>query len=169
MNARTSYIVDRVLHWLSVAAILYLLLNMGSSIHNIDYTIKGAIQHKQDAIALHMSIGVVLFCTLVLRLIWYRFFLDKRYWLTYENVKHKWLVRSIHGAFYGVLLLMMISGLVMINHYEHPLSIFNLFEFSQRVENRSLFFTANDWHLTFESLVYWLIALHLAGVIYSKR
>ena len=169
MTAIQSYIVDRVLHWLSVAAILYLLLNMGSSIHNIDYTIKGAVQHKQDAIALHMSVGLLLFTVLVLRIIWYRFFLDKQYWLCYESNKHKWLVRLVHFSFYAALFLMMITGLVMVNHYEHPLSLFGLIEFSQQVDDRALFFSANKWHLQFESWIYWLIAIHIAGVIYSKR
>ncbi len=57
MSPRQTYIVDRILHWASSITILFLLLDMGTRIHNVDYRIKGAIQHKQDAIEAHMTIA----------------------------------------------------------------------------------------------------------------
>lgn len=166
---KTSYIVDRILHWLSSFSIIFLLFDMGSRIHNIDYRLKGAVQHKQDAIEIHMLIAVFLLIVLVARLVWYKFFLHKSYHLSYENNKHKWLVRLVHTAMYVILLLMMGSGILMITNYEHPLNILGFLQFSLENSNNASFANANKWHLLFESTIYALIFTHITGVIYKRR
>jgi len=59
LSEKRSYVIDRVLHWSSSALILFMLLMMGSQVHNTDYRIKGAIEHKQDAIEVHFIMGGV--------------------------------------------------------------------------------------------------------------
>lgn len=169
MLPKTSYVVDRTLHWLSSFSIIFLLFDMGSRIHNIDYRLKGAVQHKQDAIELHIIIAVFLLIILAARLIWYKFFLHADYRLSYENTKHKWLVRLIHTAMYLTLLLLMGSGVFMIANYEHPLNVLGLLQFSLENTNNASFANANKWHLLFESTIYALIFTHIAGVIYKRR
>ena len=65
MSPKKSFIIDRVLHWISALTIIFLLFDMGTGIHNIDYRIKGAVQHKQDAIELHVTAAIVLLATLI--------------------------------------------------------------------------------------------------------
>ncbi|WP_369414604.1 cytochrome b [Photobacterium atrarenae] len=169
MLPKQTYIIDRVLHWVSSLTILFLLLDMGTRTHLIDYRIKGAIAHKQDAIELHMIMGLFLFVVLLMRLIWTRFFLHPEYQVQYQSRKHKWLVLTIHNSMYMTLLLLMCSGLFMVSNYEHPLNILGVFQFSDSGVNQSIFLSANNWHLWFESLIYFLIFIHFSGAVYNRR
>ncbi|QBG37158.1 hypothetical protein [Litorilituus sediminis] len=69
MLDKTSYVIDRVLHWSASSLILGMLLIMGTQIHNIDYRIKGTIEHKQDAIEVHFIMAVLVFVLLLARAI----------------------------------------------------------------------------------------------------
>jgi|GEM_PF-1042629 len=169
MSPRKTRIVDRVLHWLSAGAIIFLLFDIGFKVHIVDYRIKGAVQHKQDAIEIHALVACILLLILVSRLIWYRFFLAKEFHLKYTDSKHKLAVRIVHFSMYLTFLLLMMSGVLMVLNYEHPLNILGIVQLSEAGGDRSLFFSAHDWHLYFESTVYFLIFLHLAGVMYSHR
>jgi len=169
MSPKKTRIVDRVLHWLSAGAIIFLLFDMGTRIHSIDYRVKGAIQHKQDAIELHVAIAFVLFVTLVGRMVWYRFFLDQAYHLKYESNKHKCLVRTVHLGMYLTLFLFMISGLFMVTNYEHSLNIFGFISLSEANADKLIFNSANNWHLYFESSIYLLIFAHFIGAMYNRR
>lgn len=169
MTPKNTYIVDRILHWLSASTIIFLLLDMGTRIHNIDYRIKGAVQHKQDAISLHFTIALVLFITLLLRLAWYKFYLDKQYQLTYESTAHKWIVRTIHTAMYLSLFLLMCTGVLMVSNYEHPLHWFGLFSIATGDTESAIFFNANNWHIALQNTVYFLVAVHVLGAMYNKR
>ena len=133
---------------------------MGTRIHNVDYRIKGAIQHKQDAIEIHIAVALILLVSLVCRLVWYKFYLHNEHKLKYESVKHKWLVRIVHTTMYTTLFLFMVSGVLMVTNYEHPLNLFNVIQFSETNTNILTFNSANNWHLTFESIIYFLILVH---------
>jgi len=104
MQPKTSYITDRVLHWCSASAIIFLLLDMGTRIHNIDYRIKGATQHKQDAIELHIGIALLLLIVLLARIVWYQFYLHRDYKVKFENTQHNYLIRFVHYSLYSALL-----------------------------------------------------------------
>lgn len=169
MSPHTSRVIDRILHWLSAGAIIFLLFDIGFKVHTVDYRIKGAVQHKQDAIELHLLVALLLFVLLLARIVWYRFFLDASYRLKYESPKHKVATRLIHFSFYGILFLLMITGVIMVLNYEHPLNILGVIPLSESNVVRADFFNAHNWHLYFESAVYLLILVHLAGVMYSRR
>ncbi len=49
----TSYIVDRVLHWLSAFLLLFMLMNLSTQLHNVNWEIKGQLEHRQDAVEMH--------------------------------------------------------------------------------------------------------------------
>ena len=169
MTVKTSYIIDRVLHWISSLLILFLLIDMGTRIHNVDYRIKGAIQHKQDAIELHVIIALLLAITLIIRIIWYQFYLHQTHKVNFNSTFHKWLVRSIHSAMYLTILILMCSGFMMLTNYEHPLTFFDLLSFSIEGFDNTLFLDSNNWHLYFKSALYGLIFFHIIGAIYQRR
>lgn len=169
MTAKASYIVDRVLHWLSALAILLLLTDMGTRIHYVDYQIKGIVQHKQDAIEVHMTYALVLFIVLLARLGWRKWFLDQAYQTTYHNNKHKWLVTTVHSAMYLILFSLMASGVLMVTNYDHAVNFYQLFTLSEVGTDHLIFTEANSWHLWFEALIYLLLVLHIAGAIYQRR
>jgi cytochrome b561 len=169
MSPQKSRVIDRILHWFSAGAIIFLLFDIGFKVHTVDYRIKGAVQHKQDAIELHLLVALLLFTVLLARIVWYRYLLDKSYWLKYESPKHKIATRLAHFSFYGILFLLMLSGVVMVLNYEHPLNILGLINLSESNVVRAVFYDAHNWHLYFESAVYFLIFVHLAGVMYSRR
>lgn len=169
MKATTSYIIDRVLHWTVALAILLMLTDMGTRIHFVDYEIKGIVQHKQDAIEVHMSIALVLFTALLARLVWTRFFLHSEHQLKIANPMRKTIVTLVHLSMYAVVIAMMVTGLLMVNNYEHSLNFYQWFSFSTETVERTTFITANEYHRLFESFIYYLIVLHIAGAIYHKR
>ena len=169
MSPKQTHTLDRILHWLSAVAILFLLFDMGTRIHNIDYRTKGAIQHKQDAIELHVTIAAMLFIILVMRILWSRYCLHPDHRPNYHNSKHQWLVKLVHTSMYFTLFAMMISGIAMVTNYEHALSMWDVFTLSIQDTNQALFVNANNWHLRLESLLYLLIFVHFAGAIYNRR
>uniref|UniRef100_A0A486XVB0 Cytochrome b561 bacterial/Ni-hydrogenase domain-containing protein n=1 Tax=Rheinheimera sp. BAL341 TaxID=1708203 RepID=A0A486XVB0_9GAMM len=64
-----SYIVDRALHWISALLLLFMLLNLSSQLHNVDWDIKGQLEHRQDAVELHAVLGITLLLFTIARLI----------------------------------------------------------------------------------------------------
>lgn len=169
ISDKKSYVIDRVLHWSSSLLILFMLLVMGSQIHNTDYRIKGAIEHKQDAIEIHFIMGFLLLVLLLSRIIWSKFFLPEKRKATFNSLMHKNIVRVVHFSLYFVLFSLIVSGVLMITNYEHPLSILNIVSFSLGETKQFIFNQANEIHLYLESAIYFLIAMHFAGALYSRR
>lgn len=169
ISEKISYVIDRVFHWSSSVLIMLMLLIMGTQIHNTDYTIKGPIEHKQDAIEIHFIMGFLVLLLLLSRIIWSKFFLAKSCKSTFYSVTHKNIVRVVHFSMYFVLFSLIVSGFLMVINYEHPLYILNLVSFSQGETQRLLFNQANEIHLYLESAIYVLIVMHFAGAMYSRR
>lgn len=169
MSDKATYVIDRILHWMSSLLIVAMLSVMGTQVHNVDYRIKGPIAHKQEAIEVHIIMAIVLLILLLSRIVWSKWFLANSYKPQLRSLNHKWLVRSVHGLMYLMLFSLMISGLFMVNNYEHPLHVLSLLSFSQVNTEQSIFYAANNVHLFIKSALYLLIALHVAGVIYSKK
>jgi cytochrome b561 len=169
LSEKRSYVIDRVLHWSSSALILFMLLIMGSQIHNTDYRIKGAIEHKQDAIEIHFIMGTFVFLLLILRFYWSKFHLPQSRKPHFSSSKHKLAVYIVHTLMYFVLFSLIGKGILMVSNYEHPLHILNILTFSQGPTEIGIFNLANKFHLYLESAIYFLIAMHFAGAIYSRR
>lgn len=169
MSPKKSRIIDRILHWISAGFILFLLIDMAFKVHRVDYRIKGPEVHKQDAIELHLLMALLLLLILFARIVWYHFFLDGKYRLKYESTKHKLFVRLAHTSMYAILVLLMLSGILMVLNYEHSISILGVVNLAENNVERSLFLNAHSWHLYFQNAIYYLIFIHLAGVVYSRR
>ena len=169
ISDKKSYVIDRVLHWSYSLLILFMLLVMGSQIHNTDYRIKGAIEHKQDAIEIHFIMGFLVLLLLLSRIIWAKFFLPASRKTTFTGLLHKNIVRVVHFSMYVVLFSLIVSGVLMVTNYEHPLYILNIISFSLGETKLFIFNQANQIHLYLESAIYFLIALHFAGALYSRR
>jgi cytochrome b561 len=169
ISDKKSYLIDRVLHWSASAFILFMLLIMGIQIHNTDYTIKGAVEHKQDAIEVHFIMGFLVLVLLLSRIVWSKYFLPKSRKPKFNSLIHKSIVYAVHFSMYFVLFSLIISGYLMVTNYEHPLYILKLVSFSLGETNQSLFHQVNEIHLYLESAIYYLIAIHFAGALYSRR
>lgn len=169
MTTKTSYVVERILHWVSALAILLLLTDMGTRIHYVDYEIKGIVQHKQDAIEVHITYALILLVAMCARLIWRKFFLHKQYQLQFSSRQHKWLVTLVHSSMYIILGGLMLTGLLMVLNYEQALNFYQLVTFSDNAVDKLAFVKANEWHLLLESSIYLLIIIHIAGAIYNRR
>ncbi|KGJ93514.1 cytochrome b [Colwellia psychrerythraea] len=169
ISDKKSYVIDRVLHWSCSLLILFMLLVMGSQIHNTDYRIKGAIEHKQDAIEVHFIMGALVLLLIFSRIVWSKFFLAESRKTTFNSLMHKNIVNLVHFSMYLVLFSLMVSGFLMVTNYEHPLSILNIISFSLGETRLFIFNQANQIHLYLESAIYFLIALHFTGALYSRR
>jgi len=82
---------------------------------------------------------------------------------------HKLVVYIVHSLMYFVLLSLIVTGIFMVTNYEHPLHILNILTFSQGQTELGVFNLANKFHLYLESTIYFLIAMHFAGAMYSRR
>lgn len=169
MTAKQTYIVDRVLHWLSVFGIIFLLSDMSARIHYVDYRIKGTVQHKQDAIEIHMAVGLLLLAILLMRLVWTNFFLHEDYKPKYDQKGHRLFAKSVHFLLFSFCFLLMASGFMMVSNYTHPLHFYGLFSLSEGDITRSIFNNANEMHLFLKSSIYALIFIHVAGAVYKRR
>ena len=169
MKAKTTYYVDRVLHWVAALSILLMLTDMGTRIHYVDYQIKGIVQHKQDAIQVHITFAIMMLLSVSARLIWSKYILHPDHQLQLPKGKHKGLVKLVHGGMYLILLALVVTGILMVTNYEHSLHFYNWLTFSDDLVNRSLFVLANEWHILIQNAFYFMIALHVAGAIYNKK
>ncbi len=169
LSEKKSYVIDRILHWLSSALILFMLSMMGTQIHNTDYRIKGAIEHKQDAIEIHFIMGALVLLLLFLRFFWSKFYLPESRKPKFSSSTHKLVVYIIHTLLYFVLFALIVTGIFMVTNYEHPLHILNFITLSQGQTKIEIFNLANEFHLYLESAIYFLIAMHFAGAMYSRR
>jgi len=167
--SNTSYIIDRVLHWSSVLFILAMISMMGSELHNVDYTIKGPVQHKQDAIEFHFIMGMTLLALIISRIAWSGLFLEADKKPQVKSKHHKRLILVMHTAMYGALISMVITGLIMVNNYEHPLSILSTLSFAENGGSLSVFTDARSAHMWLLDSFYVFIVGHVGAVLYNKR
>lgn len=79
----------------------------------------------------------------------------------------KGLAHATHWLLYLLLLAMPISGYIMSSASDHPISIFGLFDFPKLPIPKEQGKIANKIHIYAQFAVYFLVALHLAGVAVS--
>lgn len=164
-----EYIVDRVLHWISALLLLFMLLNMASMIHNVDYKIKGQIEHRQDAIELHATVGVLLIIFLVVRIIWGKLNKSKIPRTHIKSKRNKLFVKVIHFFMFFTPLLLVTSGVAMALNSNIPLSIFGI-DISANIEGyRAFFHVSHNAHLNLITAIWWLTGIHIVGILISKR
>ncbi len=164
-----THIIDRVLHWLSAILLLYMMMNMGTLIHTVDWTVKGQVEHRQEAIQDHAVMGTVLLILLIARIAWYYSNKDKIPRTVISNKKHQLFISATHWVLYLTCFALVATGFYMVANIDIPLQIFGI-EFTANMDNYwQNFPAAHDIHMTLRDALWWLIALHFAGVMYSKK
>lgn len=169
MSKPTSYIVDRVLHWASAFLVMFMYMNMGTMIHNVNYELKGQLEHRQDAIESHAIQGVILVTLLVFRLFWSWRHKGQLVRSPMKSTAHKWFVNIAHIALYIVLLALPLTGLIMTINSDIPLSILGFNFPVEAVQQLGAYTSALDIHLWLISTLGWIIGLHFVGALYAKR
>jgi cytochrome b561 len=127
-NTATRYgAVSQAMHWLIVALILtqYTLATLAKNAGN-DTTHPAAALQQLALLARHKSVGLTIFALAVLRLLW-RWYSPPP---PFPATMARWQVntaRLTHYAFYLLLFLLPMSGLVMSAASNYPVSYFGLF------------------------------------------
>ena len=128
-NTATRYgAVAQAMHWLIVALIItqYTLAKLAESAGADKAAHPAAALQQLALLARHKSVGLTIFALAVLRLLW-RWYspppplpVTMPRWQTY-------IAKLTHYAFYALLLLLPMSGLVMSAASNYPVSYFGLF------------------------------------------
>ena len=163
-----AYIIDRVLHWISAFLLLFMLMNLSTQLHNVDWEIKGQIEHRQDAVQLHAVIGIILVGITIVRLCFSSFANSRIKRIIPKSRKHAIFMSVTHIALYTSIFLLAATGLVLINNYEIPLVVFGIEFPPNRDAYYGLFPTIHGIHMFLKQSIWWLIAIHFAGVIAKK-
>ncbi len=120
--------VSQALHWLIVALIItqYVLAQLAeSAVHDRAAHPAAALQ-QLALLARHKSVGLTIFALAVLRLLWRWFSAPP----PFPAAMPRWQVcaaKLTHYAFYALLFLLPMSGLVMSAASNYPVSYFGLF------------------------------------------
>tara|TARA_R110002126_G_scaffold8953_6_gene41155 strand:- start:2953 stop:3459 length:507 start_codon:yes stop_codon:yes gene_type:complete len=164
-----SYIVDRALHWGSALLLLFMLMNLSSQLHHVDWDIKGQLQHRQDAVELHAVIGIILVIFTVARLISPYLSKTKIERVNPESKKHLIFIKVTHVSLYTCIFLLAATGLALINNYQIPLTVFWVELAPDRDAFYQTFPKIHDIHMFLKQTLWWLIAIHFFGIMYAKR
>jgi cytochrome b561 len=162
-NTNTQYgLIARILHWLSVALLLSLVV-IASQFEEML-----ASPEKLKLTILHSSVGMVFFIVILARLSW-------------RNINHnpiksyrikgwqKLAAISLHRSIYVVLIAQCIAGIVTLITMGKPLYIFNLFELIPLIERHTTFNTfALNTHQFISIMIYPLLAIHISAAIYHQ-
>ena len=128
-NTATRYgVISQGMHWLIVALIItqYVLAQLAENAGHDRATHPAAALQQLALLARHKSVGLTIFALAVLRLLW-RWFSPPP---PFPASMPRWQViaaRLTHYAFYALLFLLPMSGLVMSAASNYPVSYFGLF------------------------------------------
>lgn len=164
-----SYIIDRALHWISAILLLFMLMNLSSQLHNVDWDIKGQLEHRQDAVEMHAIIGIVLVLFTVARLLFPYFVKTPIERIEPKSRAHNLFIKSTHFMLYSCIFLLMVTGILLVNNYEIPLTVFSIDLAPDRAAFYSFFPKVHEIHMILKQVIWWLIAIHFAGIMYAKR
>lgn len=164
-----SYVMDRALHWISALLLLLMLMMLSTQLHNVDWNIKGQLEHRQDAVEMHAIIGIILVLFTAARLLFPFVAKGSIKRVEPKSASHTLFVKLTHMALYACIFLLAGTGLLLINNYEIPLTVFGFDLSPDRDEFYSFFPTIHDVHMTLKQSMWWLIAIHFIGIMVSKR
>jgi len=164
-----SYIVDRALHWLGALLLLFMLMNLSSQLHNMDWDIKGQLAHRQDAVEIHAVIGIALVLITLARLIVPLFTKTPLPRTVPKSVKHALFIKVTHYALYACIFLLAVTGLALINNYEIPLTVYGVDIAPDEVNFYDIFPPIHQFHMLLKQAIWWLIAIHFVGIMWAKR
>ncbi len=128
-NTTTRYgAISQAVHWLIVALIIvqYVLAQLAEAAGHERAAHPAAALQQLALLARHKSVGLTIFALAVLRLLWRWYSPPPRF----PAAMPRWQVNSAkltHYAFYALLMLLPMSGIVMSAASNYPLSYFGLF------------------------------------------
>ncbi|HAW94089.1 MULTISPECIES: cytochrome b/b6 domain-containing protein [unclassified Arsukibacterium] len=164
-----SYIVDRALHWISALLLLFMLMNLSTQLHHVDWDIKGQVLHRQDAVELHAFIGIILVIIMFGRLIFPYLTRTKIERVQPESKKHSVFIKVTHISLYSCIFLLAATGVALINNYQIPLTVFGFELAPDKDVFYQVFPKIHETHMFLKQLIWWLIAVHFIGIMYAKR
>jgi len=164
-----SYIVDRALHWVSALLLLFMLMNLSTQLHHVNWDIKGQVLHRQDAVELHAVIGIILVLFMFARLIFPYLTKTKIERVQPEFKKHSIFIKVTHVGLYSCIFLLAATGLALINNYQIPLTVFGIELAPDQDAFYQVFPRIHEIHMFLKQLIWWLIAVHFIGIMYAKR
>lgn len=164
-----SYIIDRALHWISALLLLLMLMNLSTQLHNVDWDIKGQLEHRQDAVEMHAIIGIVLVLFTVARLLFPYFAKGPIERVAPKSKRHALFIKFTHFALYACIFLLAGTGILLINNYEIPLTVLGFDLSPNRDAFYSFFPKVQEVHMVLKQTIWWLIVIHFVGIMYAKR
>lgn len=167
--ATKSYIIDRVLHWVSALLLLFMLMNLSTQLHHVNWDIKGQLQHRQDAVEMHAIVGVLLLCFTLARLIIPYLAKSEIPRVAPKSKGHAWFIKLTHVALYSCIFALFATGLALVNNYEIPLTIFGFELTPDKNAFYETFPKIHEIHMVLKQAIWWLIAIHFFGIMYAKK
>ncbi|WP_370240229.1 cytochrome b/b6 domain-containing protein [Marisediminitalea sp.] len=164
-----SYITDRLIHWISAILLVFMLMNLSTQLHNINWDIKGQLLHRQDAVEAHAEVGLLLIALTILRLLFTWLNKAKLKRMAPRSKKHALMIKGTHIALYVCLIGLAITGLAMINHYEIPLTVLGVELPPEIVAFYDFFPKVHQIHMLLKQAIWWLLGIHILGVVMARR
>jgi len=166
---KKAYIVDRALHWIAALLLLFMLMNLSTQLHNVDWDIKGQLEHRQDAVQVHATVGIVLLVFTLGRLIFPYLTRSEIPRIKPRSRGHSVFIKLTHGALYACIFLLCATGAGLITHYEIPLSVFGINLEPDKAGFYEVFPDIHQVHMVLKQAIWWLIAIHFIGIMYARR
>ncbi len=164
-----SYIIVKALHWISALLLFLMLMNLSSQLHNVDWDIKGQLEHRQDAVEMHAVIGILLVLFTLARLLFPYFVKTPIKRIEPKSRGHILFIKTTHFTLYSCIFLLAGTGMLLVNNHEIPLTIMWIDLAPDREAFYSFFPKTHDIHMVLKQTIWWLIAIHFAGIMYAKR
>ena len=156
----------RLLHWLSAAIILLLVIPMGLW---LAYFRPESEPLKMRLYNLHESFGMLILLLALMRLA-YRLIRPAPSWPADTPLAVIRLARISHASLYALLILMPVSGFLATNAWGFPLSLFNLLPLPSPIgKDEAIAKILSTVHWSGAALLGVLILSHLAGAILHRH
>ena len=165
----TPYIIDRALHWIAALLLLFMLMNLSTQLHNVDWDIKGQLLHRQDAVEVHALMGITLLVVTFLRVIFPYLTKTRLPRVIPKSAKHAAFIKITHIAMYICIVMLVVTGVLMINNYEIPLTMLGVELPPDRDAFYAVFPQIHQVHMLLKQSIWWLIGIHFIGIMYAKR
>ncbi len=86
-----------------------------------------------------------------------------------DSPKHRLFISTTHVLMYAIPAGLVISGLIMISNIDIPLSILGIDLEKDMQGFIDLYPVAQNVHLNLITLIWWLIGIHVVGIMYAKK
>jgi cytochrome b561 len=164
-----SYVIDRALHWIAALFLLFMLMNLSTQLHNVDWDIKGQLEHRQDAVETHATVGVILLVFTIMRLVFPYLTKAKIPRVEARSAKHSAFIKVTHIALYLCIFLLVVTGTTLLNNHEIPLSVFGIDFQASKDSFYQVFPQYHEIHMMLTNTIWWLISIHFVGIMYAKK